>query len=119
MLVCSEDGLDEVSLSAATQVREVQGDQIRAHVWSPGDFGLPPCPRAELEAADAAASAALVCRALEDERSPAGRITIANAAAGLLVADRVKSLPEGVAQAGEAVRSGRAREVLDKLRRLQ
>ncbi|MCI0683436.1 MAG: anthranilate phosphoribosyltransferase [Gemmataceae bacterium] len=119
ILVCSDDGLDEVSLSAPTQVREVVGGQVRQLTWTPADFGLEPCALSELSAADAAASAQMVGRALAGEASALGRITVANAAAGLLAAGRVPALTEGVACAREAIQSGRARLVLEKLRGLQ
>ncbi len=47
-LVCSEDGLDEVSLSAPTDVRELRDKRIIAHKWTPSDFGLAPCSLADL-----------------------------------------------------------------------
>jgi anthranilate phosphoribosyltransferase len=118
-LVCSEDGLDEVSLSAPTRVREVIGNQVRELTWTPADFGLGSCSLAELTAADAEGSAQIIRRVLEGEPSAAARITVANAAAGLLAAKRVASLQEGVALAEEAIRSGAARLVLEKLRALQ
>src|SRR5947207_13837168 len=40
VLVCSHDGLDEVSLSAPTRVRVVRGDEYDAVEWNPADFGL-------------------------------------------------------------------------------
>ena len=119
LLVCSDDGLDEVSLSAATQVREVVGGQVRSLTWTPADFGLDSCTIAELIAADAEASAQLVRRILAGEASAAARVTIANAAAGLLAAERVATLPAGVALATESIQAGRAQAVLEKLQRLQ
>src|SRR5207248_9649593 len=41
LVVCSRDGLDEVSLSAPTDVREVRGSAIIAHEWTHATFGLP------------------------------------------------------------------------------
>ena len=119
ILVCSDDGLDEVSLSAPTQVREVIGNQVRELTWTPADFGLDSCSLSELTAAVAEASAQIVRRVLDGEASAAARITVANAAAGLLAAKRVSSLKEGVGIAQEAIRSGAARLVLEKLRGLQ
>src|SRR5262249_58805300 len=51
LLVWSADGLDEVSLSAPTLVREVRGDTVNAHEWAPADFGLAPCALDELTGA--------------------------------------------------------------------
>ena len=119
LLVCGADGLDEVSLSGPTQVREVRAGAVTTRTWTPDDFGLAPCTLAELSAADAEASARIVERVLGGAASAAARITVANAAAGLLAAERVTSLREGVALAQNAIDSGRARHVLEKLRRVQ
>ena len=119
LLVCSDDGLDEVSLSAPTQVREVIGNTVRSLTWSPEEFGVERCSLPELAATDAEASARIVGSVLAGEPSAAARITVVNAAAGLLAAERVTTLRDGVAIAAEAIRSGQAQAVLDKLRRLQ
>src|SRR5262249_29578817 len=42
-LVCGRDGLDEVSLSGTTLVREVRGGTVAEAEWAPADFGLEPC----------------------------------------------------------------------------
>jgi anthranilate phosphoribosyltransferase len=119
LLVHGQEGLDEVSLSAPTHVREVEGGAVRSLTWTPEDFGLAACELAELTVADATASAALIERVLEGVESAAGRVTLANAAAGLLAARRVRSLPEGVELARHSIQSGQARSVLEKLRNLQ
>jgi anthranilate phosphoribosyltransferase len=49
LVVCGRDGLDEVSLSAPTMVRDVRGDQIVALEWTPLDFGLEPCRLDDLQ----------------------------------------------------------------------
>src|SRR5207253_9985569 len=48
LVVCSRDGLDEVSLSAPTEVREVCANIVRSLEWTPDDFGLAPCRLDEL-----------------------------------------------------------------------
>ncbi|HZZ77979.1 MAG TPA: anthranilate phosphoribosyltransferase [Gemmataceae bacterium] len=117
-ILCSTDGLDEVSLAAPTSVREVRGNEVISHQWTPSDFGLEPCALADLAVADAKESAAIILSVLAGTGGPAERIVLANAAAGLLVADRVTSLAEGVAQARDVIRSGRALRVVETLRRL-
>jgi anthranilate phosphoribosyltransferase len=115
LLVCGRDGLDEVSLSAPTLVREVRDNEIRAYEWTPDDFKLAPCRIEEIAADGPESSAALVRQAIEGHDGPAYRITLANAAAALLAAERVSTLPEGVARAADAVASGQARRVLAAL----
>jgi anthranilate phosphoribosyltransferase len=117
-LVCGADGLDEVSLSGPTYVREIFGQTITAHVWHPTDFGLEACASADLVAAGPEESAALVRAVLKGEDIPATRVVIANAAAALLAAERVNSLREGVAIAAHTVQSGRGEQVLENLIRL-
>ena len=116
VLVCSRDGLDEVSLSAPTMVRVVRGDEYESREWTPADFGLDEAPLASLKAAGPAASAAVVRGVLDGEDGPARRIVLANAAAALWAAEAVTTLKDGVARAEESLRGGHARAVLEGLR---
>jgi anthranilate phosphoribosyltransferase len=115
LLVCSRDGLDEVSLSGPTLVRQVERGRVSAWEWTPDDFGLAPCPLAELSADGPEQSAAVVRAVLEGRDGAARRVVLANAAAALLAAERVATPAEGVARAADAVDSGRARRVLERL----
>jgi anthranilate phosphoribosyltransferase len=118
-LVCGRDGLDEVTLSGATMVREVQGDRVTTFEWTPADFGLEPCALDELRVATPEESAAAIRRVVMGEEGPALRIVLANAAAALLVVGRAGNLPEGVSLARSAIAQGRAQSVLDQLRAAQ
>jgi len=113
--VCGRDGLDEVSLTAPTLVREVRGSEVTAWEWMPDDFGLTPCAAEELRADGPRESAARIREVLAGKDDSARRIVLANAAAALLAADRVGTPREGVARAAAAVDSGRARDVLHQL----
>jgi anthranilate phosphoribosyltransferase len=115
LIVCGRDGLDEVSLSAPTLVREVCGGEVRALEWTAADFGLAPCTLDELRAEGPEASAAAVRAVVEGADGPARRVVLANAAAALLAAGRVATPAEGVEAAAEAVRSGGAARVLAAL----
>jgi len=118
LVVHSRDGLDEVSLSAPTEVRVVEGNAVRETEWAPDDFGLRPGAPGTLAVADAAASAEVISRVLAGAETPATPIVLANAAAGLLAAGRTTSLRQGVELAREAIQSGKARAVLERLQRL-
>ncbi len=115
LLVCGRDGLDEVSLSAPTLVREVHEHTVTAWEWTPEDFGLDRCTADELRADGPAESAAIIRAVLAGEDGAARRMVLANAAAALLAADRAATPAEGLARATQAVDSGRAREVLQRL----
>lgn len=115
-LVCGTDGLDEVTLSGATLVREVRGNEVLARKeWSPADFGLAPSRTESLRVTGPAESAAVITAVLTGADGPATNIVLANAAAALVAADRCASLKDGVALARDAITTGRARGVLDRL----
>ena len=114
-LLCADDGLDEVSLSARTFVREVRGHTLCAHEWTARDFGLEACSLADLKVTGPAESAAVIRTILDGGDSPAARVVVANAAAALLASERVHTLVAGVALAKETIKTGRARNVLEKL----
>lgn len=115
LLVWGRDGLDEVSLSGPTSVREVRGNTVRSLEWTPADFGLAPCATQSLSASGVEESAARIRGVLAGEDGPPRRSALANAAAALLAAERVGTPAEGVACAAEALDSGKARAVLDRL----
>ncbi len=119
LVVCSQDGMDEVSLSAPTSVRDISGNQVRAYEWTAETFGLAPVAITDLAARDAHASAAMIERVLEGgAEGPATRIVLANAAAALMAADHASTPTQGVALARSAILSGRAAAVLKMLRTL-
>ena len=117
-VLCSRDGLDEVSLAAPTMVREVRGGDVTSHEWTPTDFGLESCALSELFAPHVEASASMIREVLAGKEGAAQRIVLANAAAALLVAERVRSLREGVEMARAAIMSGQASRVLETLQGL-
>jgi len=118
LVVCGRDGLDEVSLSGITDVREVRGQSVIDQAWSPTDFGLASCDLADLRADGAAESAAIILALLSNHDGPPLRIVLANAAAALLAAERVTSLRDGVSLAREAIANGKAAQVLQTLQGL-
>jgi anthranilate phosphoribosyltransferase len=115
ILVCGRDGLDEVSLSGPTLVREVRGNTVIAGEWNPDDFGLAACRLDELRVEGPEESAAVIRALLAGQEGAARRIVLANAAAALVAADRAASLAAGVASAAESIDSGRALGVLNNL----
>lgn len=118
LLVHSHDGLDEVSLSAPTRLRQVRGNEVRELEWTPTDFGLEGCTLAELRVEGPAASAAVIRRVLAGDEDAASRVVLANAAAALWVAGAVDNLPEGVQRARAAAQQGRAAATLRRLAEL-
>ncbi len=120
MIVHADDGLDELSVTSPSSVLEVRGDgagefELRDWRLDPATLGFAPATMADLRGGDAAFNAGVIRTVLEGERGPRRDIGVLNAAAALVVADRVDDLEAGVALATEAVESGRALGVLDAL----
>ena len=116
LVVCGDEGLDEVTLSGTTHVRAIRDGMIHSFMWTPDDFGLAACKIRDLHADDANESAAIILRVLQGEPGPVRNIVVANVAAALLAAERTVSLREGVVVAEKALTSGDAYAVLEKLR---
>jgi len=116
IVVCSHDGLDEVSLSAPTRVRIVADGLIQHAEWKPADFDLEPIELKDIAVNGPAESAEIIRHVLLGVEGPAQRIVLANAAAGLLAAGKADTLKKGVEMASDALSSGKA---LQTLRRLQ
>ncbi|HEV3203240.1 MAG TPA: anthranilate phosphoribosyltransferase [Gemmataceae bacterium] len=114
-LVSGHDGLDEVTLAGPTRVREVRMNQVFRLEWTPEDFGLAPCSVEDLQVQSPQASAALVRDVLAGKPGPATRVVLANAAAAVLAAERVGSLPEGVALADKTLADGKPQNILNQL----
>ena len=115
LVVHGQDGLDEVSLSAPTLVREVHGNEISAWEWTARDFGLEPCTLSDLGTDGPEQSAATLRAVLDGQESAATRVVLANAAAALLAAEQVRTVADGVAVAVEVLKTGKARAVLERL----
>ncbi len=115
ILVCGADGLDEVTLSGPTFVRLVNQDRVERALWRPEDFGMPMCTSEALRVETPAESAARIREVLTGSGGAATEVVLANAAAALLAARRVKDLREGVSLARSAIADGRAARVLEQV----
>lgn len=109
------DGLDELTTAGTTFVAEWRDGAVTTFEVEPEKSGLPRASLASLKGGDPAANAATM-RALLDGATGAVRdIVLLNSAAALVVAGKAETLRDGVAQAAEAIDSGAARYVLDRL----
>jgi anthranilate phosphoribosyltransferase len=117
-VVHGADGLDEISTTGYTKISECRDGQVNTFYVHPSDAGLPKAPPEALRGGDAAENAAIAARILDGERGAPRDIVLLNAGAALLVAGRVSRLQDGLAMAADAIDSGRARAVLEKLREL-
>lgn len=111
-------GLDELSTSGHTKVSEWRDGAVKTFYLHPADAGLAVAPIEALRGGTAAENAAMIEAVLGGESGPRRDVVLLNAGAALLVSSAAASLREGVARAAEAIDSGRARGVLQRLREI-
>lgn len=114
-VVHGADGLDEISTTGYTKVSECRDSMVHTFYVHPAEFGLAKASLEALRGADAAYNAARLRAILAGERGPARDIVLLNAGAALFIAGAAGSVKDGIAQAADAIDSGRAAQVLDKL----
>jgi anthranilate phosphoribosyltransferase len=117
LVVHGAGGADELTLAGPNLVCECRGGEIWEYVVHPSAVGLREAPLAALAGGDAQENAKILLRILEGEEGPRREAVLLNAAAALVAADKARDLTEGVAPAAEAIDSGAALAVLERLRR--
>ncbi|MGB2973481.1 MAG: anthranilate phosphoribosyltransferase [Candidatus Competibacter sp.] len=114
LVVWGKDGMDEISLGAATLVGELKNGEILEYEIHPEDFGLAMMSSRNLKVESAEQSKTILLAVLDNEPGTARDIVALNAGAALYAADRVSSIAEGIEQAREALASGKAKAKLDE-----
>lgn len=114
LVVHGKDGMDEVSLGAATLVGELKNGEVLEYEIHPEDFGLAMVSNRGLRVGNALESRAMVLEALCGTAGPAYEIVRLNAGVALYAADCAGSIAEGIALARSAIASGAARSKLDQ-----
>ncbi|MEO5669210.1 MAG: anthranilate phosphoribosyltransferase [Ramlibacter sp.] len=118
LVVYGRDGMDEVSLGAATMVGELKNGEITEYEIHPEDFGLPMVSNRTLKVETPEQSRQMVIGVLDNQAGAARDIVILNAAAGLYAANVVGSIKEGIEKARAAIESGAAKAKLEQLVKL-
>ena len=114
-VVCGEDGMDELTTTGETLVAEVTEENVRIFTISPESLGLKRIALDEIKGQDSEYNAKALTALLGGKKNAYRDIVLLNAAAGLVVADRVHTLEEGLLKAAESLDSGKAQEVLAHL----
>jgi anthranilate phosphoribosyltransferase len=118
LVVYGRDGMDEVSLGAATMVGELKDGEIREYEIHPEDFGLAMASNRALKVETPEQSRAMLTGVLEDQPGPARDIVVFNTAAALYAAGVADSIEAGIPKSRAAITSGAAKAKLDQLIRL-
>lgn len=116
LVVCGNDELDEVSLWGETAVFEVSPHGITRHTWTAKTLGLSECTVESLHVESASESADVLQNVFTGQRGPARDIVVANAAAALLAANRASTIQAAVPVAEQAIDSGAAAAICQRLK---
>jgi anthranilate phosphoribosyltransferase len=115
LVVSGDDGLDELSIEAPTRVIEVAAGGTEEWYADPGDLGLQPAPLEAVAGGSAEDNAAVVRSIFAGDAGPPRELALLNAGATIYVAGGAADLAAGIARAAEAVDSGAAANVLERL----
>ena len=113
LVVWGRDGMDEISLGAATLVGELRDGEVREYEVEPEDFGLAMASSRNLRVENAEQSRAMLLEALEGRRGVPHDIVCLNAGAALYTANVVDSIGAGIERARDTIASGAARAKMD------
>jgi len=115
MVVSSEDGVDELSISARTRVIEVRDGRTEEHYVEAGEFGLVAAELGDVVGGTPEQNAAASRGVLAGELGPRRDLVLLNAGAAIYVGGAAESLAEGVEKAVAAIDSGATAELLGRL----
>ncbi|HLJ04238.1 MAG TPA: anthranilate phosphoribosyltransferase [Solirubrobacteraceae bacterium] len=114
LLVSSQDGLDELSISDVTEVVEVLGTEISRYSVAPEDVGLERAAAEAVPRGDPAANAQTTRGIVTGERGAARDLAVLNAGAAIYAGNGASSLEDGVRAAERAIDSGAAAATLER-----
>jgi anthranilate phosphoribosyltransferase len=115
LVVCGEDGSDEISLCAPTTMAHLRKGQISVSQCQPADFGFHFVEPKALAGGNAKENAAIISALFRGEKNPKRDMLVMNTAAALLIGEKVDSLREGVLLAESALDSGKATRLLNDM----
>ena len=115
LVVYGRDGMDEVSLGAATMVGELKDGQISEYEIHPEDFGLAMASNRALKVETPEQSRAMLTGVLDNEPGAARDIVVFNAGTALYAANVAPDIQAGIARARAAIESGAAKAKLEQL----
>ena len=117
-LVHGSDGSDEITITGTTEVAVLDGDKITGMTVHPEDAGLPVHPLAAILGGTPEVNTKALMALMNGEKSAYRDAVLLNAAAALIIADKVNTLKDGVAMAAASIDSGRALAAIQTLARV-
>ena len=116
MVFHGQDGLDEITTTTNTKVFQfINRGEINCYEINPNELEMPLSNLSDLKGGSPQENAQIILRILKNEKGPKRDIVILNAAAGIFISGKSKSLKEGISLARKSLDSGSAYEALLKI----
>ena len=116
MVVASEDGMDEISISDVTHATMLDNGATRDFIINPEAYGLKMAPKSEIEGGTATQNSYITLDILSGQEQGAKRdVVLINTAAALIVDGKARDFQEGIEIAKSVIDSGKAREKLQEI----
>jgi anthranilate phosphoribosyltransferase len=115
VVVHGQDGLDEISVGAPTQIHEARGGRVQSYVIEPEQFGLQRWSVEAVRGGNVEANVRLAEGVLEGQPGPARDVILLNAGASLYMAGLADSIQAGIQRAADELDSGRVRRKVDQV----
>ena len=117
-LVVHGSGLDEITNTGETTVSELKDGSVKSYNLYPQDLGYPKVKPEEIAGGMPFENAEKLVGVLKGQKSPARDIVVINSGAALYVSSKAASLQEGTRLAEEALDSGKALSLLERMVKL-
>ncbi len=118
LVVCGQDGLDEITTTGATLGYELKNGRIKKIVINPKKLGIKPVKIDELKCPDISSNVNLTQNILSGRKGPARDIVLLNAAYALYIAEKAKSVEEAFILARDSLDTKKALEKLEQLKKI-
>jgi anthranilate phosphoribosyltransferase len=115
VIVHGQDGLDEISVSAPTQIHEARGDGVKSYVIEPEQYGIQRSATETVRGGTVEANVRMSEGVLDGQRGPSRDVVLLNAGTALYVAGLADSIAAGIGRAADELDSGRARRKIGEV----
>lgn len=109
------DGMDELSLSAPSQIWDLNRGEVTQYRIDPAGLGLAPAAASELKGGSAQENAGVAVSVLEGLGGPMREVVVLNAAAGAIACGLAEDFPAAIRLAADSIDRGAARRALELL----
>jgi len=116
LAVHGADGLDEATTTGPTFASEFNGGEIVSYSIHPQDFKIAVSSPEALQGGDLQKNVQIALGILKGQKGPQRDVVLLNAGCGLYIAEKARTIEEGIRLAGQSIDSGRALEKLEALK---